>query len=1026
MFDRYWREPRPMPGPDANDLAERVLTVFGAGTYLDVGCGDGRLVQALLRHGMDASGVDVSPVAIARCERSMPGRCAVSDVCALPHADASVDVAVAVRLLDSLPEEHVAGALRELARVARRGVFVFVMEASGEGPHEGPHEGPSAGPGRDDSGMHATRRPREWWEARAYEAGLRRHPRSMAILPYASIEQERPHVTLALEVIAIEARERYPLSALRAGRDLHMDMLREAGRRGDAHVARYALAAEVVRPGDVVLDAACGLGYGASVLLQNSQASRVIGLDADARAVEYAQANYGLAREGEGPRVEFRLGDVHDLSPISDASVDVVASFETLEHVRDPERVLAEFARVLTPGGRLIASVPNDWTDATGKDPNPHHLHVYTYDALRAQVRGVAGAVGVAGGALLVERVHRQVAGGGMKLTDQPRQLQSLHVLPDGTRPEASGEGPAEWWIITAMKDPVAATVRDGSRGVRALPAYVERSFPGPTNAAALTGSAGADLRDADGAFHTTAFARDYENAWLVRAIVSRGTRALSAALLRDIALRAERVASPASADRGAALCVLAYQALGSGGQGAIFDADLASGLLARLDDFERACEAVGAGLTPHAHRWRISNRYAGAHLRLARGDTSGADEAFVACAEMDALAFSPLLATKTVEAWYHAGLLAASRGERGVARERWARGVASAERALRHDWLNVLGDRERPLAFAMLEVSLIADHAGKCAHMLRQSGDLAARPGKAWTEAATENLWHRWMMMERLERARRWLDDQRENLLRVSAWQASRIKELEAWGGHLREAAQWHEQQSQNWQQHAASLKDLSDQLAQHARSASTPERSNASASEGLGSVGVPEEALPHDTAHLRERAGLLLRQVEELKRAIAERERALADLRDWSQTQEQGRAWLQGQVESLRTQLEAHANALRETRTWVEEMSRARAWHEEQSSALRAELASRDGAVAQLRQWTGALEESKRWLEGERRSLLARVAEQDQHLRETQAWGATLREGLEWMTAQRDHWQAMASGRAPQSPATGLGERT
>jgi methylase of polypeptide subunit release factors len=67
-----------------------------------------------------------------------------------------------------------------------------------------------------------------------------------------------------------------------------MDMLREPGRRADAHIARYVLAASLVRYGDVVLDAACGLGYGSAILASAAPSVRVIGVDNSEYAVNYA------------------------------------------------------------------------------------------------------------------------------------------------------------------------------------------------------------------------------------------------------------------------------------------------------------------------------------------------------------------------------------------------------------------------------------------------------------------------------------------------------------------------------------------------------------------------------------------------------------------------------------------------------------------------------------------------------------------------------------------------------------------
>ncbi|WP_422649192.1 class I SAM-dependent methyltransferase [Cupriavidus sp. H18C1] len=163
-----------------------------------------------------------------------------------------------------------------------------------------------------------------------------------------------------------------------------MDMLRESGSRSDAHVFRYQLAARFVRPGDVVLDAASGLGYGSHLIWTGTKASKVIGIDGSEYAAKYASSNFGYADEG----LEFREGFLPQcLHSIPDNSVDLVVSFETLEHVEDPEGLLAEFDRVLAPGGRFIGSVPNDWSDETGEDPNPFHLHVYTLEKFRQQLR---------------------------------------------------------------------------------------------------------------------------------------------------------------------------------------------------------------------------------------------------------------------------------------------------------------------------------------------------------------------------------------------------------------------------------------------------------------------------------------------------------------------------------------------------------------------------------------------------------------------------------------------------------------
>src|SRR6476646_11769522 len=118
------------------------------------------------------------------------------------------------------------------------------------------------------------------------------------------------------------------------------------------HWHRYAFARSFVG-GRRVLDVACGEGYGSALL--GGVAAHVTGVDIDLRTLAHARAAYaGRAN------VEFIEGSAAAL-PLPDASVDVVVSFETIEHLPalDQPRMLAEFARVLSSDGFLILSSPN-------------------------------------------------------------------------------------------------------------------------------------------------------------------------------------------------------------------------------------------------------------------------------------------------------------------------------------------------------------------------------------------------------------------------------------------------------------------------------------------------------------------------------------------------------------------------------------------------------------------------------------------------------------------------------------------
>jgi 2-polyprenyl-3-methyl-5-hydroxy-6-metoxy-1,4-benzoquinol methylase len=413
---------------DPNALTDQILSICGRGSVLDVGCGMGLLVRTLAARGIDARGIDISPRPIEEANRLMPGRFQQGSILSLPFAGESFDTVVTTDCLEHLAEADVAGALNELHRVARRFVFVQL----------------STKPDRDGR-WHLAIHDRAWWESQFFIAGFRRHLLNQLAVPYESLEQEGWQITLVFEKIPAAALAEYSLTALKTERDLHMDMLRESGRRSDAHIARYMLARQYLPREGVIVDAACGLGYGSAILAQSAPQAQVVGIDNSDFAVRYAEKNFpqNLAN------LTFRQGDVCDLGPFADASVDLVASFETVEHLREPRDFLKEVQRVLKPGGRFICSVPNLWVDESGKDPNPWHFHVFDFSRL-ANLCSEFFDLG---------EVYRQTAGGGMKLPNAPRELRRVN-LPVNNSPDQ-----AEWWLMAArhrkLSAPAIATDND-------------------------------------------------------------------------------------------------------------------------------------------------------------------------------------------------------------------------------------------------------------------------------------------------------------------------------------------------------------------------------------------------------------------------------------------------------------------------------------------------------------------------------------------------------------------------------------
>ncbi len=110
--------------------------------------------------------------------------------------------------------------------------------------------------------------------------------------------------------------------------------------------------------GESVLDAGCGTG----LLLE--QEALAVGTQGRVEGVDYSDDMLAQARLrcADMPQVGFHQGSVETL-PFDDASFDALSCTQCLLYVDDLDRALAEFYRVLKPGGR-IAVLETDWTGA--------------------------------------------------------------------------------------------------------------------------------------------------------------------------------------------------------------------------------------------------------------------------------------------------------------------------------------------------------------------------------------------------------------------------------------------------------------------------------------------------------------------------------------------------------------------------------------------------------------------------------------------------------------------------------------
>jgi SAM-dependent methyltransferase len=153
-----------------------------------------------------------------------------------------------------------------------------------------------------------------------------------------------------------------------------------AGPEREALFRRY-----VGGPGRRVLDLGCRDG---ALTRAYASGNEVVGVDADREALAAAE------RLG----IETRWADLDQPLDFPDASFDVVVAGELLEHLRDPQRVVAEIHRVLRPGGTFVASVPNAYRLKSrlrfllGRAPesDPTHLQMFS----QSDVRGLLDAFG--------------------------------------------------------------------------------------------------------------------------------------------------------------------------------------------------------------------------------------------------------------------------------------------------------------------------------------------------------------------------------------------------------------------------------------------------------------------------------------------------------------------------------------------------------------------------------------------------------------------------------------------------------
>ncbi|WP_321796373.1 glycosyltransferase [Caballeronia sp. J97] len=405
-------------------------------------------------------------------------------------------------------------------------------------------------------------------------------------------------------------------------------------------------------------------------------AARVVAQNSAARAVigyEPDEASLGYARTRYG--VDERVSFFADAAARTDraASFDVLFALDS--HAFPAEVLQAEIER-LRPGGRVVIGISRERAADRAQEGSI---------SPRAWLHHVCGGQAES---VLAERAFMSVA------------------LPNGdtgrTWSEIGIDDPADiagTLILIAMRDPLAGHAAD----------FVETTF---------------ETVDAPN-FNVLADRREMTNPWLFKSMIAIGMRLTNDDSLDALNAQVMATVPRNSADFGAALCGRAYRVLGR----------------ARSEQEVRAClddirdYVAAAGDSAHQLRWKVSLTFVAARLAQRLGDLAAAEDWALRCAAMDPMPFSPLLGTKVVAALDLAATLALVRGDRQVARERLKQGVETVRRLLSGDWLNVLGNVEKPLSFGLPEVSQLAEAGARCSYLLNFLDDAGSRPGFVWQE---------------------------------------------------------------------------------------------------------------------------------------------------------------------------------------------------------------------------------------------------------------------------------------------------
>jgi SAM-dependent methyltransferase len=155
------------------------------------------------------------------------------------------------------------------------------------------------------------------------------------------------------------------------------------------HLARYYFAGTFARD-KRILDVGTGHGYG-PVILRNAGGFRIEACDIDQHAIEGASRAYGQLG------IRYFVDDAEELSLVT-KPVDLLCSFENIEHLQHPERFVEAAARVIAKDGLMICSTPDRLATppfVDNKPANPFHQHEWYRDEFRSLLSRAFGQVDI-------------------------------------------------------------------------------------------------------------------------------------------------------------------------------------------------------------------------------------------------------------------------------------------------------------------------------------------------------------------------------------------------------------------------------------------------------------------------------------------------------------------------------------------------------------------------------------------------------------------------------------------------------